>query len=79
MMQHFIKVVLLADFVFCFFVPTIVDNFPWHENVYLSLDSHTHKKKNSCHLDSWDAEGGGLREHQAGVNFTVSLKSCLTE
>ena len=30
-----ITVVLLAD---CF-VSTIVDNFPWHENVYLSLDS----------------------------------------
>ena len=30
-----ITVVLLADF----FVPTIVDNFPWHENVYLGPDS----------------------------------------
>ena len=30
-----ITVVLLADF----FVLTIVDNFPWHENVYLSPDS----------------------------------------
>ena len=31
-----LTVVLLAGF---FFVPTIVDNFPWHENVYLSSDS----------------------------------------
>ena len=32
-------VVLLADF----FVPMIVDNFPWHEteNVYLSQDSQS--------------------------------------
>ena len=44
--------------------------------MYLSLDSHTHK---SCQWDSWDAEGGELTEHQAGKNFTVSLKSCLSE
>ena len=64
-------VVLLADF----FVPTIVDNFLRHENLYLSLDSQII----SCHWDSWDAEGGVLREHQAGMNFTVLLKSCLIE
>ena len=28
---------------------------------------------------SWDAEGGGPREHQAGMSFTVLLKSCLIE
>ena len=26
-----------------------------------------------------DTEGGALRGHQAGMNFTVSLKSCSTE
>ena len=35
--------------------------------------------KASYQWDSWDAEGGALRGHQAGMNFTVSLKSCLIE